>query len=131
MQLLEGSLLSCFPNVACYLIRVETQDCRLGELSAAEARGCFCVASTSAGSAAALGTAGSVQLSLDASSPHSPDDFSRGRAHLIVPVDSLTQEAAAWAGRALLGVHPSVCVCCYTHIPSELCRSIPATHCWT
>lgn len=95
MQLLEGSLLSCFPNVACYLITVETQACRLGVLSAAEARERVRVASKSAGSAAALGTASSAQLASDASLPHSPDGFSRGRAHLIAPIDSLTQEAEA------------------------------------
>lgn len=44
MQLLEGSLLSRFPHVACYLIPVETQDCQLWVLSAAEARGRVSVA---------------------------------------------------------------------------------------
>lgn len=124
MRLLEGSLLSYFPHVACYLITVESQDCRLWVLSAAEARGCICVVLKSA-------VWSSAQLALDASFPHSPDDFSRGHAHLIVPIDSLTQEATARAGRALLGVHWSVCMCCCTHIPSALCRSIPPTHCWT
>lgn len=53
------------------------------------------VASKSAGSAATLGTASSAQLASDASLPHSPDGFSPGGcAHLIVLIDSLTQEAA-------------------------------------